>query len=294
MKLSVRRGIVSSLCYVALTLIVGLQLGAQPSSPVQFDVASIRRSAMTGSSSGPASAPVVTGGPGTSNPNQVSYRGIWLTTLISMAFDLKEDQISGPSWLRDERYDIIANVPAGATRDQLNEMLRNLLAQRFGLRYHRELKQGSAYALRVGKDGPKLHVSSDASASENADAPRTAIGAADAQGYPTLPASYKGIVGRVSNGILFLAGQSVTIPQIIRWLEGPLGASIVNETGLGGKYDVKVSLLARPQSATGPIPIEPAPTVFDAVQQLGLRLEKIPVATSVLVVDSVLREPTPN
>jgi len=281
-------------CCLALNLIVGAQLKAQSPSSAKFEVASIRRSAMTSNSSGPVAAPVVDGGPGTSNPTRITYRGMWLPALISMAFEINADQVSGPSWMRDERYDITANVPEGATRAQVNEMVRDLLVNRFGLQFHHGSKQGSGYALRVGSDGPKLKAASDVAESADAGTPRGGIGAADAEGHPTLPPSYKGIVGRGGNGRLFLTGQSATIPQIITWLQGPLGAQIVDETGLSGKYDIKISFLSRPQASIGPIPEEPAPTVFDAVQHLGLKLEKLPVKIDMVMIDRVFREPTAN
>ncbi|SPE39658.1 hypothetical protein SBA3_3340001 [Candidatus Sulfopaludibacter sp. SbA3] len=73
------------------------------------------------------------------------------------AYSVKRSQISGgPSWLDSERFDIVAKVPEGATKEQVKVMLQNLLAERFKLTLHRETKEQPMYALVVGSKGPKL------------------------------------------------------------------------------------------------------------------------------------------
>ena len=58
-------------------------------------------------------------------------------------------------------FDVVANVPPGATRDQANLMLQNLLADRFQLKVHRSTREPPVYALVVARNGPKLKVSVD-------------------------------------------------------------------------------------------------------------------------------------
>ena len=53
--------------------------------------------------------------------------------LITPAFGVRADQITGPDWLTQERYDIVANIPEGATGEQFNVMLQTLLRERFNL-----------------------------------------------------------------------------------------------------------------------------------------------------------------
>ena len=69
---------------------------------------------------------------------------------------MRDDQISGPSWLDSESYDIVAKVPTGTTKEQVNAMLRNLLVERFNLTFHHETKDLSVYELIAGKNGSKL------------------------------------------------------------------------------------------------------------------------------------------
>jgi len=40
-----------------------------------------------------------------------------------------------------ERYNVIAKVPEGATKEQVNVMWQNLLAERFGVVLHHESKE---------------------------------------------------------------------------------------------------------------------------------------------------------
>ena len=56
-----------------------------------------------------------------------------LTDLICKAYDVKKFQVSGPDWLGTQRFDVIAKMPEGATKDQVPQMLQNLLAERFKL-----------------------------------------------------------------------------------------------------------------------------------------------------------------
>jgi len=45
-----------------------------------------------------------------------------------VAYRIKDYQVSGPDWLAGARFDIVAKLPEGATRDQAPEMLQALLA----------------------------------------------------------------------------------------------------------------------------------------------------------------------
>ncbi|MGB7763331.1 MAG: TIGR03435 family protein [Bryobacteraceae bacterium] len=81
-----------------------------------------------------------------------------LTDLIGLAYKVKDYQISGPDWMNgmDHRFDILAKMPEGATKEQVPEMLQALLADRFKLAIHHDTKERSVYALVVGKGGSKL------------------------------------------------------------------------------------------------------------------------------------------
>ncbi len=90
------------------------------------------------------------------DPGRVTYSGMSLKMLIQTAFRVKGYQISGPAWLESERFEIVAKLPEGASLDLAPEMLQKLLADRFGLKLHRDTKELPVYALVTGKNGPKL------------------------------------------------------------------------------------------------------------------------------------------
>ena len=95
-----------------------------------------------------------------------------LADLIRVAYRVKPYQLSGPDWMTAERFDVLAKMPEGATREQVPEMLKALLAEPFKLAVHRESKEHAVYALVVGKGGPKLKESApDADAPAGGDAP---------------------------------------------------------------------------------------------------------------------------
>ena len=59
--------------------------------------------------------------------SQAEYIYMTLKELIATAYDVKEYQISGPSWLGSERFDIVAKIPDGASKDDAPKMLQSLL-----------------------------------------------------------------------------------------------------------------------------------------------------------------------
>jgi uncharacterized protein (TIGR03435 family) len=79
-----------------------------------------------------------------------------LFDVIAGAYRLKDYQLSGPDWMKGVRVDIVAKLPTGASEDDIPEMLQTLLAERFGLKIHRESNEHPEYALVVAKGGPRL------------------------------------------------------------------------------------------------------------------------------------------
>jgi uncharacterized protein (TIGR03435 family) len=96
------------------------------------------------------------GGPGSADPGHLTYNNLSLKNLLVNAYGVKSYQVTGPSWLDSERFDIVAKIPEGTTKDQVKIMLQNLLKERFNLEIHHETKDLPMYALVVGKGGPKM------------------------------------------------------------------------------------------------------------------------------------------
>src|ERR1017187_2559320 len=124
------------------------------------------------------------GGPGTPDPGQLTYTNVSLKNILQNAFAVKGYQINGPKWLDNERYDITAKIPKGATKEQFQVMLQSLLAERFKLALHHETKDLPTYSLVVGKSGSKLKESVEDGPAAAAGGPD---GAAGARGPPPFP-----------------------------------------------------------------------------------------------------------
>jgi uncharacterized protein (TIGR03435 family) len=123
-----------------------------------------------------------------------------LGDLIMLAYKIKRHQLVAPDWAFTERYDILAKMPEGANKDQVPAMLQSLLAERFGLKFHREGKEQSIYALVVGKGGHKMK---DAPAEEEAPKPAEAE-KKDDNGEPKEPPKPAPPPGK--GGMVFEAG----------------------------------------------------------------------------------------
>jgi uncharacterized protein (TIGR03435 family) len=77
--------------------------------------------------------------------------------MILEAYHVPQYQLSGgPGWLESERFNIEANAESPADEKHLRLMLQTLLSQRFKLVVRREVREVSAYAMVVGRGGPKL------------------------------------------------------------------------------------------------------------------------------------------
>jgi uncharacterized protein (TIGR03435 family) len=148
-------------------LLLGLVGSAWPVSAQQttprFEVVSVKPVAATPLGSFRPGSRLVCplngcGGPGTHDPGRMTFTYISLKELIQTAYDVRPYQIEAPSWLESVRFDIVATIPLPATRDEVNLMLQNLLADRFRLKLHRSTRELPVYEMVVAKNGPKLMV----------------------------------------------------------------------------------------------------------------------------------------
>lgn len=234
---------------------LGVALAQTPDEQMTFEVASVKPSAPM--SMGPGRFMMGSrGGPGTSDPGHVTYNNLTLKSLVVTAFGVKNYQISGPSWMDSERFDITAKVPAGATKDQIKFMLQNLLKERFHMQVHRETKDLPMYAMTVGKSGPKMK-ESPPEEPEPADAPK-ASGPEDGppklpamgrlkmggDGLPELPAGFGPKKGCIMMMMMSPAGprshmqcKQRTMSDLAEQLSNQLDRPVTDLTGLTAKYD---------------------------------------------------------
>ena len=222
----------------------------------------------------------------------VKYTNITLRDCIRGAYRVREFQIVGPDWMTRARFEISAKLPQGASADQIPEMLQALLAERFKLEVRREMKEEDVYALVAGNGGAKLKPTE---VKPDNNSPK-ALGP---DGRPREMMMYGFPPGGV--GITAPAASLASLAGIMSFFTS---RPVVDMTGIEGQYDFKftfaperngnVTAGAAPGPDGAPIPVEPAPSVFDAVKQYGLRLEarKAPIET--LIVTHLEKTPTEN
>jgi uncharacterized protein (TIGR03435 family) len=203
--------------------------------------------------------------------------------------------VGGPGWFDSSRFDIIAktdarggdsNKPAftasAADREAVERvrlMMKGLLAERFKLRVHQEIRQLPIYELvalkQTGELGP--------------DITRAATDCVEEwkkQGKPDARNLACGSLQRTGPGRVI--GHAVEIGPLVANLHDWAGRSVVDRTGLTGRFDFTLNWA--PDGATD----SDAPSIFTALQeQLGFKLEPARGPVDVLVVDSAER-PTPD
>ena len=242
-----------------------------------FEAASVKPAAPQ---TGPGMRVMMRGGPGSPDPGQITYSNVTLKMLLTNAYGIKGYQVSGPKWLEGDRFDVVAKIAMGATKEQFQMMLQNLLAERFKLAVHRETKELPIYALVVGKGGPKLKETvADSAAPQggpsgpggpSASTPPTGPppggdGAGPvrlkmgADGMPQLPPGMgkNGLMMMMMNGRLRLVGNGQPVSALTEMLGNQLGRPVVDATELKAKYDFTLDFT--PENMAGPMGMMPPP-----------------------------------
>lgn len=287
-------------------LVIIAVLFAHPSFPQatpSFEVASVRPHSLEDKTPSGTS-----GGPGMRDPEHYFGRGVSLRAYLCIAFASADcqQQILGPAWIDSEKYDIVANVPPGATKEQFQNMLQNLLVERFRLVLRHEARILQVYELVIAKNGPKLKESVDTPSPDPSSAgpppkvERDANGMVkrDADGFPKLPPGRPLFIRSFGPGrVNHWAAQQQTIPMFAQQLSlGNLaaGRQVIDKTGLTGKYDFRlVYRRALPGALTDDDMA--APLLEDALeQQLGLKLVNVKTPFDFVIVDRGEKVPVEN
>ena len=273
-----------------------------PAPPLEFEVASVKRAR-------PSSFMRQSGVPESNNPGQIAYISEPLSMILSLAFGMPEEQISGPGWLGTEKYDIIAKNPPGATKEQFQRMLQTLLTQRFALAVHHEPKNISGYELTVAPGGLKLRTP-EADTTQTVPDPSYPPGKVvlDSEGNPRLPPGKPGMAAFIlKDGRLRVSARMKAPADLIFIIRGQVGRAVVDRTGVTGQYDFDFEFKVPhtpPPSSRGPggaelPPLEPVdpPNIGDLIlglEKLGLKLEAKRTAIDMLIIDHVESNPTEN
>jgi uncharacterized protein (TIGR03435 family) len=270
---------------------------AQSTAKPEFEVASIKPSPPY--SPGVGFAVACRGGPETSDPSLFVCENYSHLNMVLHAYGIEYYQLSAPDWMLATRFDLRATVPEGAQKEQLRLMLQNLLADRFKLKVHHELRDIQRYELKVARGGSKFKESKPAAAKDGASAAPAPL-KANKDGYPMLRG---GMTMAIIRDKARAHWPEMTMEMLAAQLSGQLGGPVIDATGLTGKYDIDlywsaVNSLHASAPAADPAMLasDPSgPTLQQALQdQLGLRLESKKGPVDFLVVDHMEEVPTAN
>src|SRR5579883_321402 len=183
---------------------------------------------------------------------RVDIGALSMSDLIRTAWEVKPYQVSGPDWMTTERFNIVAKMPEGATKDDVPAMLKTLLAERFKLAVHKESREHPVYALVVGKNGPKLQAAAPLASSGSPDDAAaaktgTSIGTPDGTVRVSRSPDGKGFemnsaktgAARVtagSDGLMHMDMERVTMPAFADMLSRYLDRPVIDQTNLKGDY----------------------------------------------------------
>jgi bla regulator protein blaR1 len=233
---------------LSLLIVQSLLATGQSPSPA-FEVASVKRS---------ATKRFV---PPTVNP-QSFHTVMSLADAIEWAYDIEAYQLAGgPVWLHRDYFEIEVKTRMPVTKKEMRVVLQSVLAGRFKLKFHREARQLSVYALVVAVAGPRL---------------TTAKG----------PCGEDGCIN-VAPGIM--VSSYAMLPSIAATLSNMIDRPVLDQTGLQGRYDFRLKFDPSFQTRYDGQPTGNAPTgdpsIFVAIQDLGLKLDPRRAPVEMLVID---------
>jgi uncharacterized protein (TIGR03435 family) len=226
--------------------------------PAEFEVATIRPSAPPqeiGRTSSRSSTNTDTG--------QLMFTNIALKDIVRRAYNVQTYQVSGADWLDTTRFDIVARFPPQSTAEQVQGMMRTLLAERFHMAIHRETKDLPVYALTA--NGPKLKAIEESGNSTSSNSTKTGI---------------------------HLSAKT-TMPGFAGYLSQRLDRPVLDRTGLSGGFEFTLDWSADDSADANGASL--GPSIFTAVQeQLGLKLSATKGPVETIVVDRADKLPTEN
>jgi uncharacterized protein (TIGR03435 family) len=234
---------------VTLRISIGVALWLGAAFGQSFEVASIKpnKSGSNSSSTHTTSAGIVA-------------ENVSLKQLIERAYSVADYSLFGPEWLGDDKFDVAAKPPPGASGEQMRRMLQSLLAERFKLMVHRETRSLPGYALVAGKKPPALR--------------------------EKLPGSGT----NTNSGRGSLKGTNISMADLAGLLSRQLDQPVQDQSGLAGVLDISLEWSTDPAHAD-----DRAFSILTALQeQAGLKLQPQKVPVEVLVVDHTERAPTEN
>ena len=236
-------------CLIAATCLVAI-VGAQPPA---FDAVSVKANHSD------------SGGSMQLTKGSLVFSNVPLAKVVAAAFGISEDRqtylLSGPAWMSAERFDVTAKFPASASTDQVRFMLQAALADRFGMKFHRETRDVPAYSLVVAKSGLKAHPAAEGSA------------------------------GGFRNGPGHLESKSATMSLLADKLSRQSDRPVIDKTAVRGSYEFLLGWTPDELQSDGRAGI----SLFTAIEeQAGLKLEAGKEPMDVVVIDRIEKIPSEN
>ncbi len=212
------------------------------------------------------------------------------------AYDIHHFQLIAPAGLPDWYFDVHARVPPGTSEAPFDGMLETLLAERFGLKAHRESREMPGFEILIAGKGLRLSVPER---TDEPPPPDLAVGrmllVKDRHGEMQLPPGRNaGLVLRLADGRFRQSGRMQSMADIIEMCTQEFGRPAVDRTGLSGVYDFNIDFMRPPDEPTDPQGDSGVPFLAAIEAQLGLRLRGKKMRISVVVVDRINKTPTDN
>jgi uncharacterized protein (TIGR03435 family) len=233
---------------------------------------------------------------GTRGPGRFEASNIPIETFIAQAYNVRTFEIYGaPAWLAADPYDVEAKFEAPAKKSsdetwaEMRLRLQALLEDRCALKVHRETKELPVYALTIVKTGVKLKTPNCVTFDiNNRPAPPE-----PGQPRPNYCGNWR--TGRDGVNLTF-AGTGIGMKDLVRWLAGTTGRTVIDKTGYTEAFDAAmewtpdVPLPGDDPSKPAPPADTTGPSIFTALQErLGLKLESTKGPVEVLAIDHVER-----
>ena len=267
---------------------------AAPTNAYSFDVVSIRQnvSPMQRDMGMPQFGPTADGYRMTNMSIGMVIMTAYVPQTPGSAF-YSEAQVKGaPDWFDRERYDIEARISdedraewqkPESQKVMLQAMLQAMLAERCKLTVHREVKEVAVYSLVVAKDGPKFKETDPT---------------VEHPGGMKLPWGGVLVPNQTKDGMsMSMYGTSMaSLASLLSTMGGGMGGggrTIVDKTGLTGRYDVVFKFQGggggEMQNQTAGAASDPGGGVYSMLGDLGLKLVSSKAAVETLVIDHMER-----
>jgi uncharacterized protein (TIGR03435 family) len=259
-----------AIAMIGLALAAGVSFGQSSDKAPAFEVASIKPL----DSGWLQISPQRSGG-------RVSWRAS-VNQMILYAYHLPSWRVIGMAD-SDTTFQIEATGETDATTDQIRLMFQSLLATRFKLAVHRETKELNGYRLTVNKGGLRVKQA-------NPGDPPAPLPEWFAGKEAMIPQIEGKVISSVEGkGIGAITARRVTMGEFADALQGPVAAFVLDKTDLLGQYYFAFKF-ARENAP----PDVDAPTMSQAVGELGLRLERERGPVEMLIIDHSEKMPTEN